>query len=79
MVAVLYFFVALEVSFSKHLKLNPYYQLMLLIIEVRTHQHIHHMQVHGNDVGNRADEVLFHAVEDEHCEVGAQAQNYLQK
>lgn len=37
----------------------------------RTHQYIHHMQVHGDDVGDGADEVLLHAVEDEHSEVGA--------
>lgn len=37
------------------------------------------MQVHGDDVGNGADEVLFHTVEDEHGEIGAQAQNYFQK
>lgn len=37
------------------------------------------MQVHGDDVGNGADEVLFHTVEDEHSEIGAQAQNYFQK
>lgn len=37
------------------------------------------MQVHGNDVGNRADEILLHAVKHKYCEIGAQTQNYLQK
>lgn len=44
-----------------------------------TRQHIHHVQVHRDDVWDGADEVLFHPVEDEHSEVGAQAQNDLQK
>lgn len=42
-----------------------------ILVKVRTHQHIHHMQVHGDDIGNGADEVLFHAVEDQHREIGA--------
>lgn len=57
----------------------PCWQQKWLLIEVKTHQHIHHMQVHGDDVGNGADEVLFHAVEYEHSEIWAQAQNYFQK
>lgn len=35
------------------------------------------MQVHRDDVGNGADEVLLHAVENEHRQVGAQSQYYL--
>lgn len=37
------------------------------------------MQVHGNDVGNGADEILLHAVKHKYSEIGAQTQNYLQK
>ena len=43
-----------------------------------THQHIEHVQVHGDDVGDGADQVLLHAVQHQHGEVGAQAQHHLQ-
>lgn len=37
------------------------------------------MQVHGDDVGNGADEILLHAVKHKYSEIGTQTQNYLQK
>lgn len=37
------------------------------------------MQVHSNDVGNGADEILLHAIKHKYSEIGAQTQNYLQK
>lgn len=37
------------------------------------------MQVHGDDVGDGADEILLHTVKHKYCEIGAQTQSYLQK
>ena len=44
-----------------------------------THQNVKNVEVHGNYVGDGADQVLFHAVENQHGEVGAQTQDNLQQ
>lgn len=59
--------------------INASRAVKLFLAHIPTHQHINHMQVHGDDVGHGADEVLLHTVEDQYSEVGAQTQNDLQQ
>lgn len=44
-----------------------------------THQNVKNVEVHGDYVGDGADQVLLHAVENQHGEVGAQTQDNLQQ